>query len=160
MGQGSSQRAQPQHPVVHVSLSDATAFCQSEGARLPTEEEWEFAARGSERRMFPWGNHFDEVAAKWRGSDVAGLEDVGAHPFGETRAGHQDLAGNAAEWTATRIGDDAVIKGGSWIEQNPVALRGAARMIEAQDYTGSDVGFRCVRDVPEWPASSARSPAA
>lgn len=160
MGPDSSQQAEPQHPVVHVSLSDATAFCESEGARLPTEEEWEFAARSSERRVFPWGNRFDELAPKWKGSDVDGLEDVGAHPFGETPSGHQDLAGNAAEWTATRVGSDAVIKGGSWIEQNPVGLRSAARMIEAPDYTGSDVGFRCVRDVPEWPSSSAHRPAA
>lgn len=151
MGAESSHQTYPSHPVVHVSWADAGAFCESEGERLPTEEEWEFAARTDERRVFPWGNRFDELAANWNGSDVDGLQDVGAHPFGETRDGHQDLAGNAAEWTATVVGDEAVIKGGSWIERNPALLRSAARMLEAPDYTGSEVGFRCVKDVPEWP---------
>lgn len=153
MGPESSFRDLPEHPVVHVSLADAEAFCESGGARLPTEEEWEFAARGTERRMFPWGNRFDDVAANWNGSDVDGLQDVGAHPFGETPLRTQDMAGNAAEWTASRVEGDVVIKGGSWIERDPAALRGAARLIESPDYTGSDVGFRCVRDVPEWPTS-------
>lgn len=153
MGPKSSYQDHPDRPVVHVSRADAEAYCKNEGERLPTEEEWEFAARGSERRVFPWGNRFDEAAANWNGSDVEGLQAVGAHPFGETHSRYEDLAGNAAEWTSTNVEGDAVIKGGSWISRNPAALRGAARMIESPDYTGSDVGFRCVKDVPEWPSS-------
>jgi formylglycine-generating enzyme required for sulfatase activity/tRNA A-37 threonylcarbamoyl transferase component Bud32 len=153
MGPESSYRDLPEHPVVHVSLADAEAFCQSVGARLPAEEEWEFAARGSGRRIFPWGNRFDEASANWNGSDVDGLQDVGAHPFGETPQRSEDMAGNAAEWTSTRVEGDVVIKGGSWIDRTPAALRGAARQIESPDNTRSDVGFRCVRDVPEWPSS-------
>ena len=146
---GDSAPADPKKPVVHVSWNDADAFCRAAGMRLPTEEEWEFAARGDEGRIFAWGNRFEDSLASWRHADLGGLEDVDARPAGATPLGHHHLAGNVAEWTATRAEGDLVVKGGSWQDDNPARLRAAARTTEASDYTSSDLGFRCVRPLGE-----------
>jgi len=144
--QGDSYASLPKHPVVHVSRKDAMAYCESQGKRLPTEDEWEFAARGTERLVFPWGNEWDESKANW-GERNQGALPVGSFAKGDTPTGYKDLAGNVWEWTASDEGNRAVLKGGSWWDFNPAALRGAARMIEDPTYTSSDIGFRCARDL-------------
>jgi serine/threonine-protein kinase len=141
-----SAPAHADHPVVHVSWSDAVAFCAAAELELPTEEAWEFAARGEERRNYPWGNDWDDSRATWGHSDFFdGIEAISGHPSGANPLGHEHLSGNVAEWTSTSAEGDRVIKGGSWQNENPAMLRAAARNMESPDYSSSDIGFRCMR---------------
>jgi serine/threonine protein kinase len=138
-------------PVVHVSRFDAEAYCKSQGKRLPSEEEWEFAARGPDRRTFPWGNEWRAEHAIWGGEGAKRLQPVASLPAGASPDGLQDMSGNVWEWTRSEVptsqGAEAILKGGSWLEVNPATLRGAARFQEQASYSSSDVGFRCVKDL-------------
>jgi len=136
------------HPVVHVSAKDAAAYCAWAGGRLPTRDEWELAARGPDRRIFPWGD-------RWEPSRVAGGQaggagataPVGSVPSGATPDGHLDLAGNVWEWTSSRDAHGRrVLKGGSFQESNPANLRAAVELMRPSDDTSADWGFRCARD--------------
>jgi formylglycine-generating enzyme required for sulfatase activity len=135
-----------QYPVVHVSYFDAAAFCEAHGMRLPTQDEWEHAARGDDRRIFPWGDSWDEARVVYGGQGLNQLEPVNTRSQGATPLGHLHLSGNVAEWTATAAGSERIIKGGSWSEPNPAFLRPAARSSESPDFSSSDLGFRCVAD--------------
>ena len=137
----------PAFPVIHVTLSDAAAYCDWANKRLPTEDEWEFAARGMERRIFPWGDEWDPRFAIWRSGPESRLEGAGSRPRGATAEGLDDMAGSVWEWTSTRMLGGQVLKGGSWRENNVANLRSAAQLLQPEDYRGSDVGFRCVWDL-------------
>jgi eukaryotic-like serine/threonine-protein kinase len=159
------------HPVVSVSWDDARAYCAWAGGRLPSEAEWEYAARGGHPdRVHPWGNEppsctpgvpngarFDDGSACRR----AGTERVGA--YGGNGLGLHDLAGNAWEWCADAWNDDLgkapadgsafddqeatrrVLRGGSWIngaEYLRVSIRSRWYQRRGRDF----IGFRCARD--------------
>jgi formylglycine-generating enzyme required for sulfatase activity len=151
--------ADPTHPVVNVTWDEAQAYCEWEGGRLPTEAEWEYAARGGlEGRVYPWGDKFlgEGNAFASRGADRWGFTaPVGS--FEPNRFGLRNMAGNVWEWTASlyRPTRDAAvedhgyelrtIKGGSW-DSLPARLRSSARIgLSRQGRHNLYVGFRCVR---------------
>ncbi len=139
-----AERQLADHPVVNVSAEDAAAYCAWAGRRLPTRDEWELAARGPERRVFPWGDRWDDERAQWGSDPELRTAAVGSRPGGATPSGHLDLAGNVWEWTSSR--DDRgrqALKGGSFRDANPANLRSAAEMWRPPDDTSSDWGFRC-----------------
>lgn len=149
------------HPVVQVSARDATSYCMHHGWRLPTEIEWEFAARGTDGRRFPWGNqsplqtnspalaNFGTVAC-CAPSDEDGhrtTSPTGSYPHGVSAFGVHDMAGNVWEWTSTRFPGRAgenVIRGGGW-GNNPYCLRASYRHGNPPDIGLNMVGFRCAQ---------------
>ncbi len=151
------------HPVVQVSAKDAAAFCAHYGWRLPSEEEWEFAARGSDGRRYPWGDEAPEQStgkmplANFGKLDCCAADDrdgflktapVGSFAAGAGPFGHLDLAGNVWEWTASRFPDrpdQIVLRGGGW-GNNPYCLRTSYRHGNPPDIGLDMVGFRCAAD--------------
>jgi len=130
------------HPVVQVSSADAMAFVQWAGLRLPTELEWEKAARGGDSRVFPWGNRPPGVGLLNYGRQLGGTSPVGRFsPGGDSPYGAADMAGNVWEWTLTPYDKDPkllVLKGGSWADPETSWLRGAAGPWHCQ----ASIGFR------------------
>ena len=99
-------RPEPNMPVAAVTNNEAASYCawrHPEGGRLPSESEWEAAARGQERRLYPWGDAWNPAAANTGASGGTEPRPVGSHPAGATPDGVHDLIGNVWEWTSTRF---------------------------------------------------------
>ena len=131
------------HPVANVSWHDAQAFCQWNGCRLPTEVEWEKAARGTDGRTYPWGENW--VQRNFCNSREAGIWDttpVDDYSKGVSPYGVWDMSGNVWEWTASQHGSSYVLRGGSW-DVDGYYVRSAVRLGFNPDDTGSNDGFRC-----------------
>lgn len=146
--------AKQQHPVTDVSWYDATRYCEHVGKRLPTVEEWEWAARGrDEERMFPWGaiSPTSDLTCWNRADGKLGTCPVGEHPLGQSRDGLLDLAGNVSEWTASPFeGKERrrVVMGGSWRDEASAQLQASQRRgHKARDEGDGDLGFRCAAAV-------------
>ncbi|GEM_PF-5145823 len=158
-GSQSKHQDFPDHPVVYVSMNDAQAYCQWAGGRLPSEAEWEYSARGTERRVFPWGNQWQHSKLLWQGSTplrqsqaIDAPREVGGFPAGATSQGLMDMAGSVWEWTSTLTANgQSILKGGSFLQSNPSDLRAAVKLIAAADSANSDYGFRCVETLEHWP---------
>jgi formylglycine-generating enzyme required for sulfatase activity len=141
------------HPINCVSWTDANTYCTWSGKRLPTEEEWEYAARYDDGRDYPWGN--TALSATLANYGMNGTTAVGSFPSGNSKLGIQDLTGNVWEWTSTwycssppctgTSGTSRVLRGGSW--GGPASsLRVAFRNFAiSPSYRENDVGFRCAR---------------
>jgi formylglycine-generating enzyme required for sulfatase activity len=141
------------HPVVLVSHSDARAYgawlSEKTGAqwRLPTEVEWEKAARGIDGRWFPWGKEFDAARLNSHDGGPFDTVPVGRYPDGASAFGLLDAAGQVFEWTATGAGKGgSIVKGGSWDDSGCGICRPAARHTRPQHLKHILIGFRLVRE--------------
>ena len=136
----------PQRPVVYVDWQQAVDYCKWSNARLPTSEQWELAAAGSEERKYPWGSEEpDEERANFA-DRVGRVTPVGLFPKGDTPEGVSDLAGNVWEWTRSDYDKDSkVVRGGAFGDYGG-ALRSACRVRNRPGYRYGNAGFRCVRE--------------
>jgi len=129
------------HPVTGISFLDAQAYAAWDGKRLPTPAEWERAARGVDRRDYPFGMELDPEACN---AQTGILADVGSHPRDRSPFGALDMGGNVAEWTAESAGQFATTKGGSFELPRFRALAVSSGRARA-DLPQRDVGFRCAK---------------
>ncbi|MBI1987662.1 MAG: SUMF1/EgtB/PvdO family nonheme iron enzyme [Nitrospinae bacterium] len=133
-----------------ISWYRARAYARWRGKRLPSEAEWEKAARGTDGRLFPWGDRFDPQCCNTKEGGVLGYTAVDRYPRGISPYGCYDMVGNVLEWTADWFDETyshRVVKGGSWDDFDYVA-RCSNRLAYAHFYRMTMIiGFRCARSV-------------
>jgi len=136
------------HPMVNVTWQQARDFCKWAGGDLPTEAQWEKAARGTDARKYPWGPNWDGTRLQFD-SDMT--DSVRAHASGASPYGCLDMAGNVWQWCSDWYASagsekkdfrERVLKGGSWACSNPVLVEAASRLGEDPAYRDVSIGFR------------------
>jgi len=137
---------QPDHPVVGVSYYEAEAYAKYAGKRLPTEQEWEKAARGADGWEYPWGDEFDKEKCNSAESHIYATTPVTKYATGLSLYGCYDMAGNVWEWTSSMYDSNTkVLRGGSWTD-NAYDVLSAHRLNHLPSYQVRYVGFRCAQD--------------
>lgn len=152
------------YPVVYLDWNMANTYCQWRGASLPTEAQWEKAARGTDGFTYPWGRGIDCQKANYQGC-INGTSKAGSYESGKSSYGVYDMAGNVWEWVADwysaeyyrssppsnplglDVGRAKVLRGGSW-NRDPYNLRSSNRVNYAPTYNNFDAGFRCASPLP------------
>ncbi|MBX3064958.1 MAG: formylglycine-generating enzyme family protein [Anaerolineae bacterium] len=151
----------PKRPREQITWLEANAFCALRGSRLPTEAEWEYAARGPESLIYPWGNTFVADNVVYAGNIEFETADVGSKPGGVSWVGALDMSGNVWEWTNSRFlpypyvatdgrednetDNSRVLRGGSWADQDTGVTTSVRYQVITTDLSGN-IGFRCARD--------------
>ena len=150
---GTPPAGREQHPVVLVSQGDAVAYAEwlsrrtGQHWRLPSEAQWEKAARGGDGRRFPWGDVYDPGRLNTADSGPFDTVPVGTFSNGASPFGTLDAAGQVYEWTATPAGGGrAIVKGGSWDDKGCGVCRPAARHSRPVALKHILIGFRLVRE--------------
>jgi formylglycine-generating enzyme required for sulfatase activity/cellulose biosynthesis protein BcsQ len=142
------EKGYEEHPVTHVTWYGADACAKWAGKRLPTEHEWEKAARGNDGCTYPWGREFDSSRCNTEEGKRKGTTPTGSFPQGNSPYGCTDMAGNVWEWTSGCLEWEGkpVLRGGSW-NFNQHYCRCAFRKSELPFNCGPDIGFRCVKSL-------------
>jgi serine/threonine-protein kinase len=140
------------HPVVNVNWEDAAYYAAWAGAKLPTEEQWQKAARGTDGRRFPWGDYYDQ--SRCPGNDLQGTEPIGSFPTGASPYGCLDMVGNVDQWTETtgvfqtskysghRVYTAFLVSGGNMGYASPDNVSTVRRAGYRPTERSEDVGFR------------------
>jgi serine/threonine protein kinase len=140
-----TDRAEADRAVVAVSFADAKRYCLWRGQRLPTEDEWEYMARGPHATVYPWGDN-PQPTRTLLTSQPAAMDGPEQGIGGRYRG----LSGNVWQWVNTPAPEGETLKGGSWQEPIP-NLRAAAHRFERPTRADADTGFRCAQSVANWP---------
>lgn len=170
---GGLYRVEPgfeRQPAAHITWFGAEAYCRWAKLRMPTEVEWEKAARGADARLFPWGNEWHDDFLRWRRGNCNGsvqTAEVDAYPEGRSPYGIFQMAGNVAEWCedwfqprfydehamgnrhTPHSGDERVLRGGNCVQSRKLEFRCATRQHSTPVFLTMDyTGIRCACDLP------------